>query len=134
MLTNTDFKQICAQNMREISHLCALKHLKSFSKLVNNGRKNPRSVAFIRLLSLTLPRTTERTGQHRNPPLLQFSTHTLCWTGSRRDNWGTGSGRCLASPLHHRRLHRRREARFYLQLSTLYEHGKRTRIVNVVPS
>lgn len=50
-------------------------------------------------------------GQHWILLLLWFSTHTLCWTGSHQDNWGTGSGRCPASPLPHRWLHRRWEVR-----------------------
>lgn len=70
------------------------------------------NVVFILLFSVTLPQMTEKIGQHRNPPLLQFSTHTLCWTGSRRDNSGTGSGRCPASPLPHRRLYRKWDATF----------------------
>lgn len=50
-------------------------------------------------------------GQRWNLLLLWFSTRTLCWTGSHQDNWGIGSGRCPASPLPHRWLHRRWEVR-----------------------
>lgn len=72
---------------------------------------------------VTWPQTTEMTRQRRTPLLLWFSTHTLCWTGSRRDNWETGSGHFPAAPRPHTRLHGRWEMRLFvvsIQRNTSY--------------